>query len=252
MSEYMEQHSVARLIGAPPGYVGYDEGGQLTEAVRRRPYSVVLFDEVEKAHPQVFNTLLQVLDDGRLTDGQGRIVDFTNTVIILTSNIGAEFLLAGIDAEGNLSDVARQQVLRAVRQHFRPEFLNRLDDMVVFTPLGRAQLHQVVRMQVNSLMDRLKSRDIELEVETSCLDFCLDAAYDPTYGARPLRRFVEKNIVTAISKMILSGELLDHSILSIGAAKGKLSYRVESKPEPMDASSPHHDKGKRKFELTGI
>jgi ATP-dependent Clp protease ATP-binding subunit ClpB len=236
MSEYMEQHSVARLIGAPPGYVGYDEGGQLTEAVRRRPYSVVLFDEVEKAHPAVFNALLQVLDDGRLTDGQGRVVDFSNTVIILTSNLGAEHLLTGIDAEGRLSEAARQAVLRAVRGHFRPEFLNRLDDLVVFKPLTRPQLHAVMRLQVQSLAARLHARDIDLSMDDAALEHCLRAAYDPVYGARPLRRYVEKHVVTALSRMILRGDLHDHATVTISedGRTGELSYTIAAKPEPME------------------
>lgn len=251
MSEYMEQHSVARLIGAPPGYVGYEEGGQLTEAVRRRPYAVVLLDEVEKAHPSVFNTLLQVLDDGRLTDGQGRVVDFTNTVIILTSNLGSEHLLTGIDAEGHLSQAAKDSVMRAVRSHFRPEFLNRLDDIVIFTPLTRTQLHEVVRMQIHSLSSRLKARDIDLDVDTSALEFCLNSAYDPVYGARPLRRFVEKHVVTALSKMIITGELTDHSIVQISAANGKLTYSTVPKPEPMEADAAAQQDGKRrKFDMS--
>ena len=249
MSEYMEQHSVARLIGAPPGYVGYDEGGQLTEAVRRRPYAVILFDEVEKAHPSVFNTLLQILDDGRLTDGQGRVVDFTNTVIILTSNLGSEYLLAGIDAEGQLSDTARQEVMRTVRGHFKPELLNRIDNIVVFKPLTRKQLQSVVRLQIQALGARLKGRHIDLAIDDSALDHCLRAAYDPAYGARPLRRWVEQHIVTTLSKMIIKGELMDNSIVSISEGRnGELAYAVEAKPEPMDedvaGAQPKTKKGK--------
>jgi ATP-dependent Clp protease ATP-binding subunit ClpB len=250
MSEYMESHSVARLIGAPPGYVGFEEGGQLTEAVRRRPYAVVLFDEVEKAHPQVFNTLLQVLDDGRLTDGQGRIVDFTNTVIILTSNLGSEFLLNGIDTDGHLTKGTRESVLKSVRAHFRPEFLNRLDDIVVFTPLSRVQLRKVVALQIASLAKRLKPKDIELDVQVSALDFCLEVAYDPIYGARPLRRFVEKNVVTALSRMVINGELAEHSIVTITANENKqLQYTVTSKPEPMDVT-PIDSSPKRTFDVS--
>jgi ATP-dependent Clp protease ATP-binding subunit ClpB len=250
MSEYMESHSVARLIGAPPGYVGFEEGGQLTEAVRRRPYSVVLFDEVEKAHPQIFNTLLQVLDDGRLTDGQGRVVDFTNTVIILTSNLGSEYLLNGIETEGKLSEKTKEQVLRTVRAHFRPEFLNRLDDIVIFSPLNRSQLQQIIKIQVLSLAKRLDSKDIDLEVQQSALDFCIESAYDPVYGARPLRRFVEKNIVTALSRLIIGGELGDHSIVTIYADKGQLRYNIQSKPEPMDADESEQQLPKRKFDAS--
>jgi len=226
MSEYMEQHSVARLIGSPPGYVGYDEGGQLTEAVRRRPYSVVLFDEVEKAHPQVLNILLQVLDDGRLTDGQGRVVDFSNVVVIMTSNLGSEILLGGVDADGNLSQSVKDQVMNVVKRNFRPEFLNRLDDIVVFHPLSKKDLYDVVRLQVLSVGKRLAERNIRLEIEQSALDLILSQAYDPLYGARPLRRFLEKQVVTQLSRMIVSGELLDDTVVYITASGNKLAFRV--------------------------
>jgi len=222
----MEQHSVARLIGSPPGYVGYDEGGQLTEAVRRRPYSVVLFDEVEKAHPQVLNILLQVLDDGRLTDGQGRVVDFSNVVVIMTSNLGSEILLGGVDADGNLSQSVKDQVMNVVKRNFRPEFLNRLDDIVVFHPLSKKDLYDVVRLQVLSVGKRLAERNIRLEIEQSALDLILSQAYDPLYGARPLRRFLEKQVVTQLSRMIVSGELLDDTVVYITASGNKLAFRV--------------------------
>lgn len=230
MSEYMEQHSVARLIGAPPGYVGYDEGGQLTEAVRRRPYSVVLFDEVEKAHPQVFNVLLQVLDDGRLTDGQGRVVDFSNVVIIMTSNLGSEFLLQGV-LDGVILPQTKEQVMNAVKKHFRPEFLNRLDDIVIFTPLSRTDLNKIIKIQVNTVTQRLEGKDIELDLRDSGVDLILQVAYDPIYGARPLRRYIEKNIVTQLSKMVISGELKDHSIIHIDGKNAKLQFMVEEKLE---------------------
>lgn len=232
MSEYMEQHSVSRLIGAPPGYVGYDEGGQLTEAIRRRPYSVVLFDEVEKAHKKVFGALLQVLDDGRLTDGQGRTVDFSNVVIIMTSNLGAEYLMEGIKREDStISKDVREKIMGVVRRHFAPEFLNRLDDIIVFNPLTRDNLRNVVRIQISELSKRLEEKDIKFEISDSGVDAILTAAYNPVYGARPVRRFLEKNISTAISRMLIAEELPDHSIIHIdGSTTGKpgtLSYRVE-------------------------
>lgn len=230
MSEYMEQHSTSRLIGAPPGYVGYDEGGQLTEAVRRRPYSVVLFDEVEKAHTQVFNVLLQVLDDGRLTDGHGRTVDFTNTVIIMTSNLGAEHLLEkDALAEGEVPERTRNKVMNAVRKHFRPEFLNRLDDIVIFSPLTQAHLRTIVSLQMRSLVSRLKSRDISIDMNDPAIDMILEKAYNPVYGARPLRRYLEKNIGTEISKMLIKGTLTDHMKVLIGQEKGVLTYSTATK-----------------------
>lgn len=222
MSEYMEKHSVSRLIGAPPGYVGYDQGGQLTEAVRRNPYSVVLFDEVEKAHTEVFNVLLQVLDDGRLTDGQGRTIDFTNTVIILTSNLGSQHLLKqSMDYQA-----ARDKVMEAVRQHFRPEFLNRLDDVVVFTPLDQSNLLDIVRLQLAFLAKKLNEKRIVLRVDESALKFILDAAYDPAYGARPLRRYIERNLGTELSRMIIDESLPENSVVYITATNNKLHYAV--------------------------
>ncbi|KAG1367807.1 chaperone protein ClpB1 [Cocos nucifera] len=228
MSEYMEQHSVARLIGAPPGYVGHEEGGQLTEAVRRRPYSVILFDEVEKAHVAVFNTLLQVLDDGRLTDGQGRTVDFTNTVIIMTSNLGAEHLLAGMVGQSSMQ-IARERVMLEVRRHFRPELLNRLDEMVIFDPLSHEQLRKVARLQMRDVAVRLAERGIALAVSDAALDVVLDESYDPVYGARPIRRWLEKRVVTQLSKMLIQEEIDENSTVYVDAAVGKkeLTYRVE-------------------------
>ncbi|CAM8985190.1 hypothetical protein QQ045_007451 [Rhodiola kirilowii] len=228
MSEYMEQHSVARLIGAPPGYVGHEEGGQLTEAVRRRPYSVVLFDEVEKAHQSVFNTLLQVLDDGRLTDGQGRTVDFTNTVIIMTSNLGAEHLLAGLLGKTTMQ-AARDLVMQEVKRHFRPELLNRLDEIVVFDPLSHDQLRKVARLQMKDVASRLAERGIALAVSDAALDYVLSQSYDPTYGARPIRRWLEKKVVTELSKMLLREEIDENSTVYIEAAAGGkgLRYDVE-------------------------
>lgn len=228
MSEYMEQHSVARLIGAPPGYVGHEEGGQLTEAVRRRPYSVILFDEVEKAHPTVFNTLLQVLDDGRLTDGQGRTVDFTNTVIIMTSNLGAEFLLRGLTGKCTMES-ARELVMQEVRKHFKPELLNRLDEIAVFDPLSHDQLRKVCRLQLKDVASRLADRGIAMGVTEAALDVILAESYDPVYGARPMRRWLEKRIVTELSKMLIKEEIDENSTVYIDAAlNGKdLTYRVE-------------------------
>ncbi|KAG9153214.1 hypothetical protein Leryth_021241 [Lithospermum erythrorhizon] len=228
MSEYMEQHSVARLIGAPPGYVGHEEGGQLTEAVRRRPYSVILFDEVEKAHNAVFNTLLQVLDDGRLTDGQGRTVDFTNTVIIMTSNLGAEYLLKGLMGKCTMES-AREMVMQEVRKHFKPELLNRLDEIVVFDPLSHDQLRKVCRFQLKDVASRLAERGIAMGVTEAALDIILAESYDPVYGARPIRRWLEKHVVTELSKMLIREEIDENSTVFIDASiDGKgLTYRVE-------------------------
>ncbi|KAB2020567.1 hypothetical protein ES319_D07G077100v1 [Gossypium barbadense] len=228
MSEYMEQHSVARLIGAPPGYVGHEEGGQLTEAVRRRPYSVVLFDEVEKAHISVFNTLLQVLDDGRLTDGQGRTVDFRNTVIIMTSNLGAEHLLSGLSGKSSMQ-VARDRVLQEVRRHFRPELLNRLDEIVVFDPLAHDQLRKVARLQMKEVAVRLAERGIALAVTDAALDYILAESYDPVYGARPIRRWLEKRVVTELSRMLVKEEIDENSTVYVDASpkRNELVYRVE-------------------------
>ena len=221
MSEYMEKHSVSRLIGAPPGYVGYDQGGQLTEQVRRKPYCVILFDEVEKAHQEVFNVLLQVLDDGRLTDGQGRTIDFTNTVIIMTSNLGSDYLFS----ESNFN-LAKDQALKVVRKHFRPEFLNRLDDVVVFTPLNRDHLMSVVRLQLHHLSSMLNERHIVLRVDDDAISAILTQSYNPSYGARPIRRYIEKQIGTHLSKLIIKGELSDNNIVEISAVDDKLTYSV--------------------------
>lgn len=227
MSEYMEQHSVSRLIGAPPGYVGHEEGGQLTEAVRRRPYSVVLFDEVEKAHISVFNTLLQVLDDGRLTDGQGRTVDFRNTVIIMTSNLGAEHLLSGLLGKCSMQ-VARDRVMQEVRKQFRPELLNRLDEIVVFDPLSHDQLRKVARLQMKDVASRLAERGIALAVTDAALDYILAESYDPVYGARPIRRWLERKVVTELSRMLVREEIDENSTVYIDAGPGQdLVYRVE-------------------------
>nr|CAB3474232.1 unnamed protein product [Digitaria exilis] len=228
MSEYMEKHSVSRLIGAPPGYVGHEEGGQLTEQVRRRPYCVILFDEVEKAHVAVFNTLLQVLDDGRLTDGQGRTVDFRNTVIIMTSNLGAEHLLAGMVGNNSMK-AARDLVMLEVRRHFRPELLNRLDEIVIFDPLSHEQLRMVARLQMKDVAVRLAERGIALAVTDAALDVILSLSYDPVYGARPIRRWIEKRVVTELSKMLIKEEIDEDSTVFIDASRDKdeLTYKVD-------------------------
>ncbi len=215
MSEYMEKHSVARLIGAPPGYVGYDEGGQLTEAVRRKPYSVVLFDEVEKAHPDVFNVLLQVLDDGRITDSQGRTVDFKNTIIILTSNIGSQYLLEGIDEAGNIRPEAENAVMQDLRAHFRPEFLNRLDEVILFKPLTKENISSIVDLCVADLNKRLADREISIELTEAAKTFITDNGYDPVYGARPLKRYLQKNVETLAAKIILGGGVREGSTIVI-------------------------------------
>jgi ATP-dependent Clp protease ATP-binding subunit ClpB len=221
MSEYMERHAVARLIGAPPGYVGFEEGGQLTEAVRRRPYSVLLLDEIEKAHADVFNVLLQLLDDGRLTDGQGRIVDFTNTVVIMTSNIGSQFLADGIDEE-----IADERVLGALRDHFRPEFLNRVDEIVVFSRLDREQLAEIVELQVARLRRRLDERGVELELTDAAAELLAREGYDPAYGARPLKRLVQRRIENPLAQRILAGEVRDGDRVVVDADGDELTFAV--------------------------
>ncbi len=207
MSEYMERHSVARLIGAPPGYVGYDEGGQLTEAVRRKPYSVILFDEIEKAHPDVFNTLLQVLDDGRITDSKGRTVDFKNTIIILTSNLGSQYLLEGIDSEGNITDECKNAVIAELRAHFRPEFLNRLDETILFKPLTRDNISDIVTLIVQELNERLEDKQITVEMTDAARAQVIEGGYDPIFGARPLKRYIQQTVETVAAKCILAGEV---------------------------------------------
>ena len=207
MSEYMEKHSVARLIGAPPGYVGYEEGGQLTEAVRRKPYCVVLFDEVEKAHPDVFNVLLQVLDDGRITDSTGKTVDFKNTIIIMTSNIGSQYLLDGIDEKGNIKEDAQQLVMNDLRGHFRPEFLNRLDEIIMFKPLTKDNITHIVDLMIADTNKRLEDREIKVELTDEAKKYVVDHGYDPVYGARPLKRYLQKNVETLAAKVILGDQL---------------------------------------------
>ncbi len=221
MSEFMEKHSVARLIGAPPGYVGYEEGGSLTEAVRRRPYQVVLFDEIEKAHPDVFNVLLQVLDDGRLTDGQGRTVDFRNTLIIMTSNIGAEYLVA--QKEGEDTDAVRDLVLGEVKQRFRPEFLNRLDDIILFHRLQRSEMGQIVDIQLGRLRKLLADRKITIELSDTARTWLANQGYDPAYGARPLKRVIQKAVQDPIAEQILMGGIKDGDNVDIGVRDGQLT-----------------------------
>lgn len=227
MTEYMEKFSVSRLIGAPPGYVGYDEGGQLTEAVRRKPYSVVLFDEVEKAHPDVFNILLQILDDGRITDSQGRTVDFKNTVIILTSNLGSRYLLEGIDESGNITPDAESAVMDELRSAFRPEFLNRLDEIIMFRPLTRDNLDGIIDIMLSSLRARLAEKNLSLEVSKAARDLAIERGYDPLYGARPLRRFLQTGVETLIARTVLAGDVAPGSVLSIDLDKnGELACTV--------------------------
>jgi ATP-dependent Clp protease ATP-binding subunit ClpB len=224
MSEYMEKHSVARLIGAPPGYVGYEEGGALTEAVRRKPYQVVLFDEIEKAHPDVFNVLLQVLDDGRLTDGQGRTVDFRNTMIIMTSNLGAEYLTQL--GENDDSDMVRDQVMDVVRSHFRPEFLNRVDEIILFHRLKRGEMGAIVDIQLARLRQLLADRKITLELDDEARAFLADKGYDPAYGARPLKRAVQKYVQDPLAEQILQGNFPDGSTIKAFAGSDRLNFKL--------------------------
>ena len=228
MSEYMEKHSVARLIGAPPGYVGYDEGGQLTEAVRRKPYSVILFDEIEKAHPEVFNTLLQLLDDGRLTDSQGRTVDFRNTIVIMTSNIGSYRMLDGINPDGSFASDVYTEVMGELRQHFKPEFLNRVDETVLFKPLLPEQIGQIIDLQLRRLQKRLEERKIALELTEAAHEFIGDAAYDPHYGARPLKRYLQSHVETPLAKFIIGGQVRDDQRVVIDATEEGLTFGVKS------------------------
>ncbi len=227
MTEYMEKYSVSRLIGAPPGYVGYEEGGQLTEAVRRKPYSVVLFDEVEKAHPDVFNVLLQVLDDGRITDSQGRTVDFKNTIIILTSNIGSNYILDGITSDGNISEEAKQQVSAILKQQFRPEFLNRLDEIVFYKPLTKTEISSVVDLMVKDLQKRLADKQLRAELTPAAKDYIVDTGYDPIYGARPLRRFLQSKVETLIARKIIADDIAPDTCLVVDYRDGALRVDVK-------------------------
>ena len=227
MSEYMEKYSVSRLIGAPPGYVGYDEGGQLTEAVRRKPYSVVLFDEIEKAHPDVFNVLLQVLDDGRITDSQGRTVDFKNTILIMTSNIGSGYLLEGIDDQGNIKEESQQAVMNELRAHFRPEFLNRLDETIMFKPLTRTDIGQIIDLLVADLNKRLADREIGIELTEAAKEHIIQGGYEPMYGARPMKRYIQKNVETTAARLMLEGNVGSGDTILIDESDGRLKAMVK-------------------------
>ncbi|RKX65719.1 MAG: ATP-dependent chaperone ClpB [Thermodesulfobacteriota bacterium] len=231
MSEYMEKHTVSRLIGAPPGYVGYEEGGQLTEAVRRKPYCVILLDEIEKAHPDVFNILLQILDDGRLTDSHGHTVDFKNTVIIMTSNLGSPYLLEGITDTGEIKPEAKASVMRELRQSFRPEFLNRVNEIVLFKPLTLEEIKKIVDLQIGYIQERLKDREIKIELTEEAKEFIAKEAYDPVYGARPLRRYIERKLETALAKKMIAGEIPDGSHIQIALEDGNLSFKLQQPEE---------------------
>jgi ATP-dependent Clp protease ATP-binding subunit ClpB len=231
MSEYMERHAVARLIGAPPGYVGYEEGGQLTEAVRRKPYSVVLFDEIEKAHTDVFNVLLQILDDGRLTDSHGRTVNFRNTVLIMTSNIGSPHLLEGVTERGEISETAREKVMAELRAHFRPEFLNRLDEQILFRPLQLHEIKQIVGLMAAHVRGRLEDRKIALELSDPAVELIAREGFDPVFGARPLRRFIQREVETRIARALIAGEARDGSTVRVDVSDGRLSIEIEPPAE---------------------
>jgi ATP-dependent Clp protease ATP-binding subunit ClpB len=230
MSEYQEKHTVSRLIGAPPGYVGYEESGQLTEAVRRRPYAVVLFDEIEKAHPEVLNVLLQLLDDGRLTDGKGRTVDFKNAVIIMTSNIGSHFIAEKVGAGGaTLDEGTRRQVLDALRAQFRPEFINRVDEIIVFHALAREQLREIIDIQLRGLMKRLEDRKIHVELSDRAKELLIAEGYDPVYGARPLKRTIQRQVLDPLAMRVLQGEFKEGDVIRIDAAGGQLQFSRSDK-----------------------
>ena len=226
MSEYMEKHSVARLIGAPPGYVGYEEGGQLTEAVRRKPYCVILFDEIEKAHPEVFNVLLQLLDDGRLTDSQGRTVNFKNTVVIMTSNIGSMHLLSNIDENGELNEAAKETVLSELNRHFKPEFLNRVDEIVLFKPLSKDEIVKIIDLALKDIQRRLDDRHIMLIVTDKAKRYIAQNAYNPSYGARPVKRYIQKFIETEIGKLLIKGDVSEGKDIKIDLIADELKISV--------------------------
>jgi ATP-dependent Clp protease ATP-binding subunit ClpB len=236
MSEYQERHTVSRLVGAPPGYIGYEEGGQLTEAVRRKPYSVVLFDEIEKAHSDVFNALLQVLDDGRLTDSQGRTVNFRNTVIIMTSNIGSLYLLDGLTDTGEIGDEAREQVMGELRSHFRPEFLNRVDEIVLFKPLTLAEIERIVELQIADVRARLADRLMTVELTPAARELIARQGYDPVYGARPLRRFIQREVETRVARALISGEITEGATITIDGEAEHLVVRWQEVSE--DGAAP--------------
>jgi ATP-dependent Clp protease ATP-binding subunit ClpB len=222
MSEYMEKHSISRLIGAPPGYVGYEEGGQLTEAVRRKPYSVILLDEIEKAHQDVFNILLQMLDEGRVTDSQGRTVDFKNTVIIMTSNLGSQVLLEGMTENGEVTEEVKQEVMKILRGHFRPELLNRVDDTIIFKPLTLKEIQGISLKLVNELQSRLEDRHISLEISDEALEHLAKEGYDPIYGARPLKRFIQKEIETLLARSLIAGDIKDYQVVKVDVSNGEI------------------------------
>jgi ATP-dependent Clp protease ATP-binding subunit ClpB len=237
MSEYMEKHAVSRLIGAPPGYVGYEEGGQLTEQVRRRPYSVVLFDEIEKAHPDVFNILLQIMDDGRLTDGKGRVVDFKNTIIIMTSNIGSSFLQAESLRSERDFEAASKQVMNTLHAHFKPEFLNRVDDIIIFRPLGKEQLVKIVELRLEDVRRLLADRKISLELTDAARELLFAEGFDPAFGARPLKRAIQKLIQDPLALKILDGEVLHGDHVVVDAKNGKMQFQVSRRVgEPVKAT----------------
>jgi ATP-dependent Clp protease ATP-binding subunit ClpB len=222
MSEYMEKHSVSRLVGAPPGYVGYEEGGQLTEAVRRKPYSVVLLDEIEKAHPDVFNILLQILEDGRLTDNQGRTVNFKNTIVIMTSNLGSSLLLEGIDRAGNLKASVREEVLQLLKGQFRPEFMNRIDDVVLFKPLLLGEIERIVELLAEELAGRMAAQNLKLVIQPEARAYIAKEGFDPVYGARPLKRFMQRALETPIARRIVSGEITPETPVTVSVKSGAL------------------------------
>ena len=242
MSEYQERHTVSRLVGAPPGYVGYEEGGQLTEAVRRKPYSVILFDEIEKAHPDVFNTLLQILDDGRLTDAQGRTVNFRNTVIIMTSNIGSVYLLDGLTDTGEIREDARDRVMGELRDHFRPEFLNRVDETVLFKPLTLGEIERIVDLLIQDVRARLSDRRIDVVITAGARELIARRGFDPVYGARPLRRYIQREVETRIGRALIAGEIRDGSKITVDADGEELVVRwdepsAEAPPELVEAAA---------------
>jgi ATP-dependent Clp protease ATP-binding subunit ClpB len=230
MSEYQERHTVSRLVGAPPGYVGYEEGGQLTEAVRRKPYSVLLFDEIEKAHSDVFNTLLQVLDDGRLTDAQGRTVDFRNVVVIMTSNIGSHHLLEGVTDHGEIKPDARENVMGELRRHFRPEFLNRVDDIVLFTPLNETEIERIVELMFDDIRSRVADRRMTVVLSDRARRFIAEQGFDPVYGARPLRRFIAHEVETRIARALLAGDVPDGAEVHIDVTRDELQVTFHRDP----------------------
>ena len=231
MSEYQEKHTVSRLFGAPPGYVGFEEGGQLTEAVRRRPYSVVLFDEIEKAHPEVFNALLQLLDDGRLTDGQGRTVDFRNTVVIMTSNLGSELWLSAVEDKSQVREVSRDQINKLLQAHFRPEFINRVDEIVVFHPLTKSDLVEIVDIQLAKVAALLRDRGLTLEVDPSAREYLAEEGYDPNFGARPLKRTIQREVQDPLAIKVVSGEISEGDTVKVSKAEDGLKFSILKAPE---------------------